>query len=378
MKDFSPIIEYIEKTLITEKRLPGCDIKIMRGHETLLRYSSGVRDYAGTQAIRNDDIYLMYSCTKPMTCTAAMQLVERGLIGLDDPVSKYLPEFSKAFLIKNGKAVSTQNTMTIRHLFTMSAGFNYDRNTQPIQDVIHANPHAGTLEIINALVRSPLEFEPGSRFLYSMCHDILAAVVEVVSGQRFSEYMRQYIWDPLGMKDTGFHLPENKQHRLVALYESDSPGCYFSFSNPREFNLTDQYESGGAGLYSTVEDYSLFADAMANSGIGSSGKQILKQETIDLMRTEQLSNYTMDSQFSCAAGPGYGYGLGVRTLIDKSEGQRSALGEFGWDGAAGSYVMIDPTYNLSIFFAMHVRGWPQFIGPGHIPLRDLTYEILGL
>lgn len=375
--DFSPVIEYVESVLRKEKGVPGCDLKIMRNHETLLRYSSGVRDYEGNASIRPNDIYLMYSCSKPMTCAAAMQLVEQGIINLDDPVSKYLPEFKNAFLLKDGKRVAPINTMTIRHLFTMSAGFNYDRNTQPIRDVIAADPHAGTVDIVNALVRSSLQFEPGEKFLYSMCHDVLAAVVEVASGKRFSQYLRENLWVPLGMKDTGFILPQADKPRLVALYECSVPGTYYPFSNQHEFNLTDNYESGGAGLYSTVDDYSLFADAMANGGVGATGKQILKPETIDLIRTEQLGNYTMDSRFGCAAGPGYGYGLGVRTLIDKSC-SRSSIGEFGWDGAAGSYVMIDPKYNLSIFFAMHVRGWPNLIGCGHAPIRDLTYEVLGL
>lgn len=376
--DFSPVISYIDNTLVQEKGVPGCDIKIMQGHQTLLRYSSGVRDYAGTQPIQKDDIYFMYSCTKPMTCAAAMQLVEQGLVGLDDPVSKYLPEYKNAFLMKDGKAVPVQNAMTIRHLFTMTGGLNYDRSTQPIHDVIAANPHAGTVEIVNALVRSPLQFEPGDHFLYSMCHDVLAAVVEVASGMRFSDYMRKNIWEPLGMTDTCFRLPEDQMHRLVALYECDGTERIFPFSSPQEFNLTDCYESGGAGLFSTVDDYSLFADAMANGGVGITGKQILKPETIDLMRSEQLGSFVMDTRFSCATGNGYGYGLGVRTLVDKSEGQRSALGEFGWDGAAGSFVLMDPTHKLSIFFAMHVRRWPHLIGTGHAPLRDLTYEILGL
>lgn len=377
MADFSPIIEYIEKTLIAEKKVPGCDLKIMRGHETLLRYHSGVRDYAGTQPIRNDDIYMMYSCTKPMTCAAAMQLVEKGIIGLDDPVYKYLPAFRNAFLIKDGIPVAPRNTMTVRHLFTMSAGLDYNRDRQPIRDVIAANPHAGTVDLVNALIASPLQFEPGEKFLYSMCHDVLAAVVEVASGKRFSEYMRENIWEPLGMKDTSFVLPENQQHRLVALYECDRPGHYFPFTDYSEFNLTDRCESGGGGLYSTVDDYSLFADAMACGGKGITGIQILKPETIDLMRTDQLGSYVMDTRFGCAAGPGYGYGLGVRTLIDQSQ-SKSSLGEFGWDGAAGSYVMMDPKYALSIFFAMHVRGWPTLIGCGHAPIRDMTYDILGL
>ena len=375
--DFSPILEYINHTLIGEKQVPGCDLIIMCEHETLLRYSAGVRDYAGNQAIQPDDIYLLYSCTKPMTCAAAMQLVERNIIQLDDPVSKYLPEFENTFLLKDGKPVKTTQTMTIRHLFTMTAGFDYNREIKPIRDVISQNPHAGTVDIINALVRSPLQFEPGEKFLYSLCHDVLAAVVEVASGRKFSAYMQENIWKPLGMVDTGFILTAEKQHRMVALYECDKPGSYYPYTNEEEFNLTAQYESGGAGLYSTVQDYSRFADAMANGGIGITGKQILKPETIDLMRTEQLSGFTMDTRFGCAAGPGYGYGLGVRTLIDSSC-SKSSLGEFGWDGAAGSYVMIDPKYKLSIFFAMHVRNWPALIGCGHAPIRDMTYEILGL
>ena len=142
--------------------------------------------------------------------------------------------------------------------------------------------------------------------------------------------------------------------------------------------MTDRYESGGAGLYSSAETYSLFVDALACGGVGATGKRILKPETIDLMRTEQLKKYLVNSEYSAPAGPGYGYGLGVRTLIDKSQGQRSSLGEFGWDGVAGSYMLVDPKYNLSIFFAMHVRGWPTLIGDTHARIRDLTYTVLGL
>ena len=376
--DFSPVINYIENVLRSEKKVPGCDIKIMRNHETLLRYTSGTRDYEGKEAVREDDMYLLFSCTKPITCAAAMRLVEEGIIGLDDPVSKYLPAFNNAFLMKDGQKVPTSKTMTIRHLFTMSAGCDYNRDTKPIKDVIAANPNAGTVEIINAIPLSPLHFEPGERFLYSMCHDILAAVVEVASGMRFGEYLKKTIFEPLGMNETKFILAEEDKPRLAAIYLANADGTCNSYPQECEFRLTDHYESGGAGLYSTVEDYSLFADAMANGGVGITGKQILKSETIDLMRTEQLGSYAVDSDFSCCSGPGYGYGLGVRTLIDKSNGQRSSIGEFGWDGAAGSYVMIDPKYNLSVFFAMHVRAWPSMIGYGHIALRDLTYESLGL
>lgn len=377
--DFTPVTDYIETVLRKEKGVPCCDVLIRREHETLLRYFSGVSDYEGKVPVRGDEVYYMYSCTKPITCTAAMQLVEQGRLLLDAPVSDYLPAYKNTFLLKDGKAVPTERTMTVRHLFTMSAGLNYDRDTEPLRQLIRENPDAGTVEAVSAFPRSPLQFEPGERFLYSLCHDVLAAIVEVVSGMRFSEYLKKSIFEPLGMTRTGFSLPREEEAHLAAQYVCSVQGapCIPHRGNS-DFCITKNYESGGAGLYSCVEDYSRFADALANGGVGITGAGILRPETIDLMRTEQLSGYTMNNAFSCAAGPGYGYGLGVRTLIDKSLGQRSSLGEFGWDGAAGSYVMIDPAEKLSIFFAMHVRGWPHLIGCGHAPLRDLTYEVLGL
>lgn len=376
--DFSPITAFIEKVIRQEKKVPGCDLRIMQNHKLLYHHISGAADFEGAKPLTKDNIFMLYSCTKIMTCTCVLQLMEQGLVGLDDPVSKYLPEFSKVFLMKDGNPVQPEKTMTIRHLFTMSAGFDYHLKAQPILDTIADNPHASTLDIVNALPRSPLHFEPGTRFQYSLCHDVLGAIVEVVSGKRLSEYMKENIWEPLGMKNIGFHIPKDMLPRLAALYLCNGPGSYVPFHDLMDFNMTDCYESGGAGLYSTAESYSLFVDAMACGGVGATGKRILKSETIDLMRTEQLSNYLMNSEYSCAAGPGYGFGLGVRTLIDKSQGQRSSLGEFGWDGAAGSYMMMDPKHGLSIFFAMHVRGWPTLIGDSHAKLRDLTYDVLGL
>ena len=375
--DFSPLISYMEDVLHKEKNLPSCDIKIMRNHETLFRYSCGTRDYDQKEAVRKDDIYTLFSCTKPITCAAAMRLVEDGVIGLDDPVSKYLPEYKNAFLMKDGKPVPATKTMTIRHLFTMSGGLNYNKEAKPVQDVLAANPNAGTLELVNAFVRSPLEFEPGEKFLYSLCHDVLAAVVEVASGMRYSEYLKKTIFDPLGMKETKFRLKEEDKPRLAAMYYANTEACN-PYPQRCDYRLADNYESGGAGLYSTVDDYSLFADAMANGGVGITGKQILKPETIDQMRTEQLSTCTVDPTFSCNGGPGYGYAFGVRTMVDTTECKGASLGEFGWDGAAGSFVMIDPRNNLSLFFATHVLAWVYRIGRAHIPLRDLTYQCLGL
>ena len=375
--DFTPVINYVTNVLHKEKGVPGCDLKIVQNHKTLLRYSCGYSDYEGKQEVSDTDLYYMYSCTKPVTCVAALQLIEKGIISLEDPVYKYIPSFKNVFLIKGGKRVAPKTTMTLWHLFTMSAGLTYNIDAKPLQEFIAANPCAGTVDIVSAIALSPIDFEPGEMFQYSLCHDVLAAVVEVASGMKFSEYLKQNIFQPLGMNSTAFNEELIPAGKLAAQYQCVGSKVEPLYSgNP--FRLTKNYESGGAGLISTVDDFSLFVAALACGGVGANGAKILKEETIRLMATEQLSSYTMKNNFSCAAGEGYGYGLGVRTLIDKSQGQRSSLGEFGWDGAAGSYIMIDPKENLSIFFSMHVRNWPALIGCAHAPIRDLTYDILGL
>jgi CubicO group peptidase (beta-lactamase class C family) len=194
---------------------------------------------------------------------------------------------------------------------------------------------------------------------------------------KLAEYMDNFIFKPLGMTDTSFKLTEEKEKRLSAQYiytqeKGLSPlcGCIY--------RLSENYESGGAGLASTVKDLSLFVDALTNKGIGMSGKRILEEKTIRLMQTEQLSKFAKDTTFACSTGEGYGYGLGVRTLIDKSQGQKSAIGEFGWDGAAGSFLLADPENKLSIAYTMHIRSWPLMLGFGHAPLRDVIYEALDL
>ncbi len=376
--DFTPVKNYIEGYYRAEKGVPACEIKVMQEHKPLFRYSSGKADYEGTKELTENSIYYLYSCTKPITVTAAMQLVEKGLLELDEPVSKYIPSFDDVFLMVDGQKVRPKNVMTIRHLFTMSGGLDYNFKADHIKEYTNANPDATTREVVDTFVQAPLLFEPGERFKYSLCHDVLAAVIEVITGKSFGEYLKENIFEPLGMKRIGFFVPEDEKADLVAQYTNKEGWGIVPRENNCEFCLSNKYESGGAGLYSTLDDYSIFADALANGGVGITGNRILKAETIDEMRKEQLRAFAVDTQFSCATGVGYGYGLGVRTLIDRSEGQRSAIGEFGWDGAAGSYLLVDPASKLSITFTMHLRNWPKLIGNGHANLRDIVYDVLGI
>lgn len=378
MDQFLPIKHYIDNVICKEKQVPGCDMIVMQEHTQLFRYISGNAEMETGTPLTDHHLYYMYSCTKPVTVSAGMRLWEEGKLNLDAPVSDYLPAFAYLHVKKSDASLSiAEHPLTVRHLFTMSGGFDYFALTDKVLSVIqNYGGHAATRQIVDAYAKKPLDFEPGTRFQYSLCHDILAAVIEEAAGMRFSEYLNQILFTPLEMCDSTFDDPPAVLARLAAQYQSDGNGTLTRTNDRNGFRLTDQYESGGAGLICSAKDYAVFADTMACEGRAANGYRYLKPETIALLHTEQLSSFAVDTAFSCAAGPGYGYGLGVRTRINQNDGQRSPVGEFGWDGAAGSYVMCDPVHHLSIFFAMHVLNWPACIGGAHGVLRDMVYNIL--
>lgn len=353
-----------ELDLLAAQGMPLCGVTVRRSHEKLFEY--GVN-------IANDQRLFLYSCSKPITIAGVMRLYERGLIGLDDPVAKYLPAYADAYVMKNGVKAKPDTVMTIRHLMTMTAGLNYDLNTEPIRQTITAGK-TDTISIVNAFIQLPLDFSPGDKYQYSLAHDVLAAIAEVVSGKPFRQYMHEEVFAPLGMSRTSYRWQEDEiapQYRFNAenrKYEPVPRTCVY--------RLASDYDSGGAGVVSTQEDLSLFLDAMACGGKAATGYQLLKPETIDLMRTEQLPHIAKNADFLCPAGPDYGYGLGVRTRVRMDGGENSAYGEFGWDGAAGCFELADPASGISIAFVTHVMGWPSIRNEFHLPIRNSVYEAL--
>ena len=353
-----------ELDLLVEQGMPLCGVTVRQNHEKLFEY--GVN-------IANDQRLFLYSCSKPITIAGVMRLYERGLIGLDDPVAKYLPAYADAFVMKNDQKEKPDTVMTIRHLMTMTAGLNYDLNTEPIRKTIE-NGKTDTVSIVNAFVQSPLDFSPGDRYQYSLAHDVLAAIAEVISGKPFRQYMHEEVFAPLGMNHTSYRWQEDE---IVPQYRFNAESREYE-PVPRTcvYRLASDYDSGGAGVVSTQEDLSLFLDAMACGGRAETGYQLLNPETIDLMRTEQLPHIAKNADFLCPAGPDYGYGLGVRTRVRMDGGENSAYGEFGWDGAAGCYEMCDPASSISIAFVTHVLGWPSIRNEFHIPIRNSVYQAL--
>jgi CubicO group peptidase (beta-lactamase class C family) len=372
------LIDYLDS--LQEQGIPGCDCVIYKDHEEVSRHTTGFADHQMTKPLTKSNTYWLYSASKVITCTALMQLVDKGSIGLDDPVSKYLPEY-KEMMVKDGSSVrKAENAMTIRHLLTMQSGLNYDLMAPSIRKLLKEKDNkATTREIIGALANEPLDFEPGTRYQYSLSHDVLGAVIEVVSGQSFGEYLYEHIFKPLGMKNTGFKWTPELKARMSDQFmynEETSKTKPMTLNNPYVFS--DTYESGGAGLISTADDYILFLDAMCNGGLSKEGYRLLSMESIDEMRKDQLGRASRED-FDLMGKVGYSYGLGVRTMVDREvSGARSPVGEFGWDGAAGAYGLIDVENRLAIFYVQHVHNCGFVYSTVHPTIRDLAYDMLGL
>ena len=360
--------------------VPGCDILVQQNHKVLFRAQYGLSDLQAGTPVNGDELYCLYSCSKPVTVAGVLRLVEAGKLELDAPASNYLSCFRDAYLLKDGQRVPPKKPITIRNLLTMTAGFTYNTETEPLKALFaKGTGRVPTTEYARALLASPLAFEPGSQFYYSLSHDLLGAVIEEVSDMPFGEYQRQNIFEPLGMTKTGFFttLPADISPAPIYIYDSKEKVTK-PFPDFYDCGLSKRYESGGAGMLSTLEDYGRFAATMAHNGRSADGYTLLKPETIQMMKQEQLSAMMPTVNFGCTAGAGYGYALGVRTLIDRSYGQRSPLGEFGWDGAAGAYILMDTDNDLSISYGTHLRNWHGGFGSIHNPMRDLVYEALDL
>lgn len=348
---------------VQEHHVPGSDIIVTYRNETVYRYQNGTKDDEQKIALKGDELYYLYSATKVITCTAALQLLEQGKLGLDDEVAKYIPEY-REMQVKTADGIRLCETpIRLKHLFTMTSGLDYNLCSDSIMKQKAVNPNASTQEMVKAFAGEPLNFEPGTHFCYGLSHDVIAAVIEIVSGMSFGEYLKKNIFDVCGMENTGFKIDDTIRSRMCSQFEYDpltDTAKLLEKQNP--FVLTPAYESGGAGLISNVEDYGKFVTELAN------GTRLLKRETIDLMRQDHLSRQAK-MEF---VKPGYSYGLGVRTDVD---GNGAAKGEFGWDGAAGAYVLIDPDQHIGIFYATHIKNHGVYLYEDlHIGIRNAVYE----
>jgi len=348
-----------------EEGTPGCSCSVAHQGKVIYEGAFGMRDLEVGTAMTTDAIFRMYSMTKIITCVAALMLHERGRFLLDDPVSLYLPEFADMQLVQdNGFAPPStkpaREPMRIRHLFSMTSGIPYPypvmecgrqqfASSQEMSEMVQAGASISTRELARRIARLPLAFEPGSQWLYGMSHDILGALIEEISGMPFEVFLRSEIFEPLGMRDTAFRFSEIDMGRLCPLYIKNAEGTWEASTGNDEWFSSDRYPAmGGSGLLSSLSDYQRFSSMLANGG-KLDDVRILGRHTIDMMRQNQLFGDLADGFGDTARG--FGYGLGVKTLLCNAKGCVTASkGSFGWGGMAGTLTLIDPTENLSFVF----------------------------
>ena len=385
--DFHLLEQYLD-SLEEEYGIPGLDVIVTKDHETVFRRMVGHSDPERKKPVSDRDFYLFYSCTKVVTMTAMMQLIEAGKASLYDPVSRFLPEWENMTVMNTDfktkdpffnptlsePAHYAKNRVRIIDCMAMMAGLTYDMHSEAIQELLAEKPEATTREVVAAIARMPLLFEPGTHYRYSLGHDIIAAVIEVISGERFSDYLNRHIFEPLGITELTCHSTTEQRARMSALYvyQPDTHEMKYTANADNAYMITPNYESGGAALAGTADAYSAVLEALANEGTGRNGARILKKESV-LRFTHSVTTGEATQEFRVGRFLEYAYGLGVRVKVDSLLGW-SPVGEFGWDGAAGGYGVIDPFNHVSIFYVEHILNFFEGYSVIHPRVRDLVYK----
>ncbi len=340
--------------------IPGFDLIVYKDGECVLRHMGGYADPEKKIPMQGKEKYHVYSCSKLITCVAAMQLWEKGMFALEDDLADYLPAFKEMYVKTEDGVKKAKNSIKITHLFQMTSGINYELHTPALEEY-YAIPgnNCPTVETVNQFARTPLEFEPGEGWKYGLSHDVLAALVEVLSGEEFEAYVKKHIFEPLGMEHTEFLHPIEDWEGFARQYRYDAETGAFEPRWHNTYRIGSEYASGGAGCSSTVEDFIKFLEALRV------GDVILKKETIAMMAKNHLTPQQTAMYRLMKKSPSEGYGLGMRTPL--GDPKRT---EFGWGGAAGAYASVDPVHNVTFYYAQHVLTTPNRI------LRSWLYDTI--
>lgn len=375
-------------TDFTNTNLAGCACAVARHGEILYEGYHGYANLDKEIPVSPETVFRLFSMTKVVVCTAAMMLFERGRFLLNEPLHEYIPEFKNPQVVKtkpNGEVhiEAAKSPILIKDAFCMTAGLPYhfveSESARKLRDVIqelkHKHGKYGLLTEVKAVAQVPLAFEPGTHWLYGYGHDMVGALIEVVSGKPLGQFLQEELFDPLGMTSTGYRFRDNIQERMAACYTRTADGSLEEIPGflDEHHQADSLYESGGVGLYSTLGDYLTFTQMLANGGAWK-GEQIIGRKTIDLMRRNHL-NETQLADFRNSYQAGYGYGLGVRTMMDPAAGHsNSSIGEFGWTGALGTWTSIDPSEGFSVVYLHQL--FPNMEEYHHLRVRAAAYGCL--
>ncbi|MCD8348205.1 MAG: beta-lactamase family protein [Lachnospiraceae bacterium] len=385
MAQFQVLDDFLEE-LVTYGPA-GCGCAVAQDGKILYENYYGYADMDNQVPITADSVYRQFSTTKIIIVTAAMILFERGKFLLTDPISEYFPEWKDTMVAdtqEDGSVIirPVKRPIQVQDCFNMAMGIGYGgedythKMAAKVREDLKAMKGKYTLrDDIRAMSKVPIQFDPGTRWLYGFGHELVAGLIEVTSGMTVGEFLKKKIFEPLQMDSTGYRYFGNIRERMVTVYHRDETGNRISIDGPMDdLHEPDAvYEGGGAGLFSTVGDYLKFSQMMACGG-EYKGEHIIGRKTIDLMRQNRLNEQQLKDFHSGPYLDGYGYGLGVRTLMDPARGNNASVGEFGWTGMAGTYVSIDPAEKVSIVY-MHnmIPNMEEYIHPR---VRNIVYGAL--
>jgi CubicO group peptidase (beta-lactamase class C family) len=308
----------------------------------------------------NETIYRIYSMSKTFTVVTAMTLYEKGLFKLHDPIGEFIPAFKNVKVAVHDdrgqlRIEDARSPITFEHLFTMTSGIPYpgpDSYSARAAAEAHARMEGdwNSKKVMETIAGVPLCFHPGEYWMYGFSHDVLGALVEVISGKTLGAYMKEVILEPLGLTDTAFYVPREKRSRLAKAYEWTEGGLKEKTDLDPAPLASPAFESGGGGLNSTLRDVGRYGLMLLNNGrLGE--ERVLSRKTLELIRRNHVVPAQRLRQFGFSTLTGYGYGLGVRTMMDTAlAGLNGSPGEWAWDGMLGTWYCVDPAEDLVAVF----------------------------
>jgi CubicO group peptidase (beta-lactamase class C family) len=371
------------REMVDEGRIAGAEVLVWKDGREALYASAGQADREASRPFARDTLVQIYSMTKPVTGVALMQLWEQGKFGLDDPLSRYLPEFASLQVYDEAdpdKLRPPVRPVTIRDVMRHSAGFGYGPSGHPT-DAAWAEHEPLSLDktleqFAAALAKVPLLYDPGTHWHYSASVDVQARLVEVLSGQRFDEYVREHIFKPLGMNDSCWKCPADKLPRLAGMYRPDAAGALQPVAEEERLAMNfagKPMTMGGAGIVGPIDDYMRFARMLLGEG-ELDGVRILEPATVRLMATDHLDPRITPADRSWLVGKGsggFGFDFFVRTRPPQTpQENRGAVGEFFWDGRASTLFWVDPLNDMAVVF---LTQKVEFDGTLHHDIRDAVY-----
>jgi len=389
-KRLERITDHLERNYVAPGKIPGCQVAVARHGQLAYFRSLGSMDLERGRVMQDDTIFRIYSMTKPITSIALMQLYERGLFQLNDPVHRVIPAWRdhRVYVSGEGENIVTRapaRPMTFRHVLSHTAGLSYGGSEHPVDKVYQAlaiNRSKGeTLQtFIDKLAKVPLHFAPGERWMYSYATDVCGHLVEALSGEPLDRYFQNHIFGPLGMTDTAFSVAPEKIDRFAANYQRKRDKSLELIDDPEHstYARPPSFLSGGGGLTGTTADYLRFCEMLRNRG-DLDGERIIGSRTLDLMTKNHLAGgrdltRMAVGAFSETAYEGVGFGLGFAMSLSEVETGALGEGDFYWGGAASTIFWVDPKEDLSVVFMTQLMPSATFNFRGQ--LKNIIYSAI--